>query len=511
MSSEEQFFTFFFLLVLVLAAGAMLRILSSAVQQYATQRGSPRLALGVRVVGAIFLVPGILFGLFGVVYLVEHHDDQTDFQVALSLFLAAGYLILAAIFALWWGRQIGSAERTESTEIGARYAHGLLYVAGVVSLMLCIMNSVGSVVARLFIPVLTTGLILVVLIDVLLTTVSGLHQRFLSLWQIYLAVRSRRPLADEIERLALDSWGRRRRRLKDMCEELQEGVDPQEVFDHAALVSTLEGAQLATGLKTGRLPQVLNEILRRRTEFAKELPQVQNPVIAILYLWLVVVVMYSVVGFISYWITPKFKKIFDDFGTELPRATIWVTRLSDAFANVWILGVPMVLLVLAALTGLALVPLAGGVSGLRSRLAWWWPRICLPDVLRALSLAAQANVPLEEAFVPFVRRQLRIPLHNRLVRAQEVIRDGGDCWIALADEKLLKPPEAQFLRSAQRAGNLPWALETLSTRFEQQWQFWLMFCFEFVQPALVLAIGLVVAFVAVAYFLPLVKLINDLS
>jgi general secretion pathway protein F len=224
-----------------------------------------------------------------------------------------------------------------------------------------------------------------------------------------------------------------------------------------------------------------------------------------------VLVMYSVTGFISYWITPKFKKIFDDFGTELPQATKWIIRASDTFADTWVLGVPMILLALGILTAMALLPVTGGLSGLRERFAGFWPRICLPDVLRALALATEAGVPMEEAFIPFVRRQLRVPLHNRLVRAQELVRDGGDCWIALENERLLRLPEAQFLRSAQRAGNLPWALETLSTRFEQRWQFWMLFCFEFVQPIVVLAVGLVVAFVAIAYFLPLVKLINDLA
>ena len=81
----------------------------------------------------------------------------------------------------------------------------------------------------------------------------------------------------------------------------------------------------------------------------------------------------------------------------------------------------------------------------------------------------------------------------------------------MAQEKLLNQREAALLRSAQRAGNLPWALEALGTRFEQRWQFRLMFWMEFVRPAVLIVLGLIVAVFDLAFFLPLVKLINDLS
>lgn len=500
-----------FLLASLLTVGVMLRILSSVVQQYATRRGAPQLAMSVRIFGLCLLAPGLLLGLGGSVYLGGIARNETEIRQSASILLVSIFLIGVTGFTWWWAREIRKPDRTGTTELGALVAQGLCYFTSVTCVAICIIAAQDSAVPLVFIPVLVLSFLLIGMLDVLLGILWGLHQRFLSLWQIYLGVRSRRPLDEEIELLSQYAWGRRRRKLKDMCEELRDGAEPEEVFDHAGLVSSLEGAQLATGLKTGKLPQVLNEILRRRTEFASQLPHMQNPIVAVLYLWLVVLVMYCVTGFISYWITPKFKRIFDDFGTELPRATKLIIQASDMFADTWVLGVPMILLALGLLTALALLPVTGGLSGLRERFAYFWPRICLPDVLRALALAAEAGIPFEEAFIPFVRRQLRVPLHNRLVRVQEIVRDGGDCWIGLGDEKLLRPAEAQFLRSAQRAGNLPWALETLSTRFEQRWQFWMLFCFEFVQPVVVLTIGLITAFIAVAYFLPLVKLINDLS
>lgn len=527
-------------LTLWLFAGSALRTTAIRVNQYYAGKSAPDLAHSVWTTAIAFFAAGSFFGLICGLFLFVGGANRPTELVTLGLILfIAIYMLLTGVFLMRWSGVIQSAPEDDDSPWSFINVVAMAAFFGLLSLFVVPIRTVkrGALIAfllswwmmiagaflALFFSITASYLgilifaawviflIIAVMLETIMAFLHRVHQRYWTLWHLYLAICSRKPLDSELKFLSEFSGGQQRRKLKDMCEELYEGAEPEEVFDHAGLVSSLEGAQLATGLKTGKLPQVLNEILRRRAEFATKLPHLQSPVIAILYLWVVVLVMYSVTGFISYWITPKFKRIFDDFGTELPRATQWIIRASDQFADIWVLGVPGILLGLGLLTALALLPVTGGLSGLRERFAWFWPRICLPDVLRGLALAAEANVPFEEAFIPFVRRQLRVPLHNRLVRAQEVVRDGGDCWIALENERLLRLSEAQFLRSAQRAGNLPWALKTLSTRFEQRWQFWMLFLFEFVQPVVVLTISVIVAFVAIAYFLPLVKLINDLA
>jgi type IV pilus assembly protein PilC len=348
-------------------------------------------------------------------------------------------------------------------------------------------------------------------VDVLASWNQDQQQKYWNLWQICLALRSRRPLPEEVDFLSHYSWGRHRRRLRDMAEQLQEGAEPSDVFIHPSLLSRLEGAQVATGLKTGRLSEVLIEMQQRRSEFLTNVLQVHKPVISMLYPWAVVLTLTAVAGFVNHYIMPKFKKIFDDFGVELPAITKTMLSTADTFLSVWYLGSPVLLIALICLTFLAFLPFASGHPGLREALTRIWPRICIPDILRTLAHAVRANVPLEEALAPLVRRQLRIPLHNRLVRVQEAVREGHDCWAELAGCGLLTRREAAVLQSAQLAGNLPWALETVSRRFEQSWRFRLLFCFEWIQPLLVISIGCFVAFFAFACFLPLVKILVDLS
>lgn len=523
-------------LMLWLVVAVALRMIAQQVRQYSSDRGSPILASAVGVLALLTLLlslPSILLVGATVLQITSPED-----VVLLVIFLAAMvHLAAMGVFLTRWSAVLRHAADDDSevrgdlylllafnsplillvtpvksAQRGASLAFAAAWWMLLVGFPLSIAFSAataggGAILSEFWLAMI----VLAGLFEIVAGYFRRLHQAHLTLWQIYLAIASRRPLAEEVAYLARYGDPSQRKRLVTMGEELHEGIEPEEVFAHSSMLSNLEGAYLASGLRAGQLPEVLNEILKRRSEFAERLQSAQNPLLAVFYLWMVVLTLNAIVGFISYWIIPKFKKIFEDFGTQLPAITMSMVRATDNYASYWYLVIPVLLAAMVFITVLTLFPFAGGMSSLRERLTWLWPRVCLPDVLRTLAVAVRAKLPMEEAFLPLVRRQLRVPLHNRLVRFQEQVREGNDCWIGMADERFLKPAEAQFLRSAQKAGNLPWALEALSTRFEQRWRFWLLFGFEFLQPVLVLTVGLIVSFIAIAYFLPLVKLINDLA
>jgi type II secretory pathway component PulF len=107
--------------------------------------------------------------------------------------------------------------------------------------------------------------------------------------------------------------------------------------------------------------------------------------------------------------------------------------------------------------------------------------------------------------------QRRSDLCERLQRMQQETALGQPIWTTLASEGFIRSAEAGALESAARAGNLNWALRTLAASMQrtgrQRVEFWL----EFLKPAAIVAMGCVVGFYVIAFFLPLVKLIGALS
>ena len=88
---------------------------------------------------------------------------------------------------------------------------------------------------------------------------------------------------------------------------------------------------------------------------------------------------------------------------------------------------------------------------------------------------------------------------------------GADCWTSMLRQSLLTQSQVAILEAAERAGNLAWALRLLADRAEKRLEYRVRTVLEFVRPVLTLILGTAIAIVVIGMFLPLVKLLNELS
>ena len=102
-------------------------------------------------------------------------------------------------------------------------------------------------------------------------------------------------------------------------------------------------------------------------------------------------------------------------------------------------------------------------------------------------------------------------LRERLGWAIDSIEEGSANWQTLQAAGILRHSEAVVLETAEETGNLPWALEMLATNMERRTAFRLAAFAEILRPVILIGMALVVGFIAFAMFLPLIKLLNDLS
>ncbi len=82
---------------------------------------------------------------------------------------------------------------------------------------------------------------------------------------------------------------------------------------------------------------------------------------------------------------------------------------------------------------------------------------------------------------------------------------------ALFENGLLTPSDVGVLASAQRAGNLAWALRELAETGERRWAYRLQAWSQLLFVLTMLVLGLLVFVLAVAFFLPLITLIERLA
>jgi type IV pilus assembly protein PilC len=331
------------------------------------------------------------------------------------------------------------------------------------------------------------------------------------LWSLAIAAGRQLPLAPVLDAFADDERGWWRYEVHQLAAALREGVPLPDALDqHPGLLPPEVLVAARVGWESGTLGPALQTAATRLTARRESLDESTNGVIA--YLVTLSLTASAVIGFVMYYIIPKLKKIFEDFGTDLPALTRFVIRASDAAVNFSFLFVPLMLLLawwlrrsFLASTGLGRPP------GLRSLLGWFTPRLHAPEVLRYLAIVVAAGRPVTGTIDSLCRAHPQRLMRQTLARVRDQLERGVDCWRALQEARLISPAEAGVLEAAERAGNLAWALEDAAERIERRIVYRLELWSEFGRPVVLVVFGTAVGVFAVGLFMPLVKLLNDLS
>lgn len=328
------------------------------------------------------------------------------------------------------------------------------------------------------------------------------------LWSLAIAVEHRLNLADEVEALAFASGVTRRNRLLTLVDRLRDGSRLSEALqaDPRLLPSSVVAA-IRIGEQTGRLGPVLRDCAMRDTTSMRH-SQADGGIAALMsYYWVLSVVMVIVITGLCYWIVPKLKEIFSDFGIELPPITVRMIRFADWVVDFWyllpFLALPVTLILLMAYAYL--------ISWDRLNLPLlmrWFPRRDAPGVLRSFAWAVDAGQPLPELVIDAGEHHPRPDLGKRLVRIGQVMAGGEDTWMSLADEGFLTGREARALEAAGRARHLPMALGAMADSIDRARRHRLLWWIEWCKPIVILMFGWLVALYCAAFFLPIVQLVS---
>jgi type IV pilus assembly protein PilC len=205
---------------------------------------------------------------------------------------------------------------------------------------------------------------------------------------------------------------------------------------------------------------------------------------------------------------PKLQRIFAEFGEPLPETT-------DQLASTWEAITDEENLRFAAFGCVVLIAVVS-ILIFSSYVRWYLPGVgrlyrmhVQGRALRMLGLMLDAGKPVPEAldllsqsgyFAPAARRQLR--------GVRKRVEQGETLADSLRRRKLLPKAMAPLVQAAERMRNLPWALKELGENRIGRLQRVLQRLSMGLTPVFVIAIGLMVGFIALGMFTPLVTLVT---
>ncbi|MGV2334071.1 MAG UNVERIFIED_CONTAM: type II secretion system F family protein [Planctomycetaceae bacterium] len=218
-----------------------------------------------------------------------------------------------------------------------------------------------------------------------------------------------------------------------------------------------------------------------------------------------------IAGVVNYRMADKFVEIFGGFRTELPALTLAFFDATQIFFENWtFLSFPVC----------CLTAWGSWYFWRDSRhrqthgcplYAHLMPRYWVPGLLRIFSTSAAAGVPLIPCVQATVQQLPAGRACDHLLQLTEYLKQGEQIPAALRHAGLLSTRDAAFLESAFAAGHPDWGMRQLADQLEERRlrrarrRRVLLAC------GMQAAVSLLVLWFALACFMPLIKLVNNLS
>ncbi|MGH9358002.1 MAG: type II secretion system F family protein [Candidatus Acidiferrales bacterium] len=328
------------------------------------------------------------------------------------------------------------------------------------------------------------------------------NQQFLTL------SKSGLPLQKSLELLARQARSPELRAgLEAVRDEVRAGALLSDAFAATGRFPKIYSANVRAGERSGSLDRVLSQYLSYQKisrSFRKKI------VAALIYPGFLVFFLIVLVSFVVSFIVPRFAMLYGDLGVELPH----ITQITIAAA----LGVRHVALEI-------FIALIAGAFGLRAawrstrvRMAWDRVRFHLPlvgplllkfsvaEFARTLSTLLQGGLPVVES-LETARASITSPLIAKAIEdAKREVTGGRSLSLSLRATGLFPPTAIDMVEVGETTGALPAMLESVAEFYEEDVSIDLSTLVALVDPVMIAGVAIVVAFVLVAFYLPLFSL-----
>jgi len=267
-------------------------------------------------------------------------------------------------------------------------------------------------------------------------------------------------------------------------------------------------------VRAGEAGGVLDRILLRLADFMEKSLALRRRVIgAMIYPAVVITVAVGIVAAIMIAIIPRFKNIFDDFGSELPGATLMLIKVSDTFRDYWYLfpAIPIGLVLV-----LKLARMTGG-----GRFALDWLKLNLPIVgrivnrstvsrfTRTLGTLVASGVPILDA-LRITRETVGNEVISRaLTSVHDSIREGESIAAPLKQSGVVDAIVVNMIDVGEETGDLDKMLTKVADNYDEEVDTLVGGLVSALEPMMVVVLGVLVGSIVIALFMPLVQIIQD--
>lgn len=271
-------------------------------------------------------------------------------------------------------------------------------------------------------------------------------------------------------------------------------------------VSTVRASE-----KTGDL----GEALTRYIAYQTQMDTVRKKVVsASIYPLLLVGAGSLVTLFLMAYVVPRFSRIYEDLGTDLPFLSQLLLQWGKLLQAHGLLVLGVLAVAVAGLLYLASRPAAKGwvmrrlwripAAGARMRIYQ------LARFYRTLGMLLRGGTPVGQA-ITMVSDLLLPALRAHLDGAARKISEGRSISFAMEAHLLTTPVALRMLRVGERTGQMGEMMERIAGFYDDEMARWVEWFTRLFEPLLMAFIGLAIGFIVVLMYLPIFELAGSLQ
>jgi type IV pilus assembly protein PilC len=294
-------------------------------------------------------------------------------------------------------------------------------------------------------------------------------------------------------------------------DEVRNGALLSEAFRRQGVFPPVYISSILAGEKSGSLPEVLD----RYIGYQKLALAVRKKLlVSLIYPSFLVFLVCCLIVFLVTYVVPNFAQLYESMQAELPRITQILIAVGTTARAYVVAGF------LALVTGLAAFRLWAARESSRETLdrlklrlplaGEIWIKYQVAQLARVLSTLLTGGIPLVQAMQTAGESLGSGLLRKALAGAEKRVREGQPLSAALRSTGLLPELATDMIEVGESTGALPVMLNSVAEFYEDDVSTRLTAALSLIEPAIMIGMGVFVAFVLVALYLPIFSLADTL-
>jgi type II secretory pathway component PulF len=325
---------------------------------------------------------------------------------------------------------------------------------------------------------------------------------------IRLAQSEQLELAPLVLRLAYEHRFLTRWRLEKLAQRLASGTPLLDALEQTPrLVEDQELLAMRFAWQTGTLKSELPKIIEYNDRSMETDRSSGSPPVSY-YVTLSLVTLCSVLLFVAF-ILPVFQRLFKEMELRANQSFRWADAVGTFLHSYSILILPW--LVVVAMVAWWLNPFQWIRRSVASRLLRSVAERRSAQLLRLLATASDAGRPIAGSMSTLARYHFDRTIRAKLLFARNEIELGAEAWESLAMAELLSRKESTSIASSTSSKTRSWLMKRIADGKLDKVRNRIAFFSSFIHPTIIILLGLLVLWLALATFGTLATLVDSLS